>query len=57
VASAYGWVTRVLSMVKRAHIFHILTIKIGGDEQEAPKVEESTIPSSTEEQPSDYEEE
>jgi hypothetical protein len=25
VASAYGWVTRVLSMVKRAHIFHILT--------------------------------
>jgi hypothetical protein len=26
VASAYGWVTRVLSMVKRAHIFHILTL-------------------------------
>jgi hypothetical protein len=24
VASAYGWVTTVLSMVKRAHIFHIL---------------------------------
>jgi hypothetical protein len=26
VASAYGWVARVLLMVKRAHIFHILTI-------------------------------
>jgi hypothetical protein len=25
VASAYGWVTRVLSMVKQAHILNILT--------------------------------
>jgi hypothetical protein len=25
VALAYGWVKRVLSMVKQAHIFHILT--------------------------------
>jgi hypothetical protein len=31
-------------------------ITAGGEEQEAPKDEESTIPSSTEEQPSDHEE-
>jgi hypothetical protein len=32
-------------------------ITTGGEEQEAPKVEESTVPSSIEEQPSDHEEE
>jgi hypothetical protein len=26
MASAYDWVTRVLSMVKRAHILHSLTV-------------------------------